>query len=61
MDKGYTEAIAKAAKEYRRAKRHHRVMGREATLQAYERAWEKLSWMIDAEENGWDIDDYEPE
>jgi hypothetical protein len=57
----YADAIADAAAEYRSATSEHDLERTEETQREKALAYDKLTWMLDAEGNGWNPDDYQPE
>jgi hypothetical protein len=57
----YKDAIAAAAREYVIACRAYRLDRTVALQEAVAKAYDKLSWMVAAEDNGWEPLEFEPE
>jgi len=57
----YDRAIAEQAGLAREAKFRYRLNRSDADLASLDEAESKLSWLIDAKKNGWDVKEYQPE
>ena len=60
MQIDYNKAIADAAKEYSKIRTEAKCYQSGELYEEQKFLYSKLYWMIDAEKNGWNPDDFEP-